>query len=164
MLVIWSLTGIWHGNTVNYLLWGLINFGFILWETLRKPVPENPKNKALGWVYTFLVALLTKPLVVAGSLPAAIDYYAAMLGLTGNSLVDASALFWLRESAIYLLFGTLFAFPLFKQLQYKLENHSKLWVRSAYGVAYALTICALMVASVALVLSSGYSPFIYQNF
>ncbi len=164
LLIIWSLTGIWHGNTVNYLLWGLINFAFILWETLRKPIEENAKHKALGWAYTFLVALLTKPLVVASSLPTAINYYAAMFGLMGNALVDAGTLFWLRESALYLAVGTLFAFPTFKRLQSRLENNRKPWARNAYGVGYMVTIAMLMIISVALVLSSGYSPFIYQNF
>ena len=55
MLIVWALTGIWHGASWNYILWGLYFFVFLVLErfVLKKVLERLPR--AVGWIYAMLV-------------------------------------------------------------------------------------------------------------
>ena len=88
LLVVWLLTGLWHGAGWNFILWGLLYFCLILIEHLVKPKKALPKF--LGHIYTLFFVNLLWILFRSGSITAAFTYLRYFFGLGGN-LISADS-------------------------------------------------------------------------
>ncbi len=161
--VIWITTGIWHGATWNYLVWGLVNFVFILWELYRKPFKNKKLDSVFGHTYTLLVCLLTKPLVHTPDLGAAAGHYLAMLGVNVPAATGYDG-FLLREYALILIIAAVGCFPWYRKLKEKLGQAEKTRLLSALRVAEAVGVAAVFVLSVVFMQQNGSTAFIYQRF
>lgn len=162
--VIWFCSSVWHGKSINYLVWGMINGGISLLELYKKPLKNKKLDKALGWMYTFFVALMVKTLTNVNSMGAALEYYGAMFGVHGNPFTDSSFLFLLKENYILLIIGTIACFPLFRFINAKIENSNKNWLK--VGVKVISSVCAVVILfiSIAFMQRGGVTTFIYQQF
>ena len=162
--IIWLCTSVWHGKSVNYLIWGVINGGVSLLELYKKPMKNKKLDKFIGWAYTFFIALMVKTLTYTESLSSAISYYGAMFGAHGNVFVDSSFVFLLKESFVFLLIGTIASFPIFKCINNKIQqsNNEKLKIATrVITTAFMIIVC---VVSVSFMQRMGYTVFMYQQF
>ena len=165
-LVVWALTGLWHGASWNFLLWGLWFFLFLMLERLflkkwleKIPVLSNLYLLfvvCLGWVI-FRFTNLELGLTLAGSL----------FGLHGNALGSLSALISLRSNMWLLLVCIIAATPLPAMLKKKLEAFTAGtgWLQVAWNILfYSLIPVALLLLSSAGLVGDSYNPFIYFQF
>lgn len=111
LLVVWGLTGLWHGAAWTFVLWGLYFAVFLLMEKLflgrllrRLPV--------LRHVYVLTAALFSFVLFDASSLSAAIGAAGAMLGLGHLPMWDGGTLYYLHSYAPVLLAAAVGSTPL----------------------------------------------------
>ncbi len=163
---IWLATGIWHGATWNYVVWGLINGAFIIWELYKKPLKNKKFDSALGWLYTIAVAFFTKAIVCTPDMGSAFSYFGAMFGLNGNSFVSDTTLFYFREYWIFIVIGTLACFPIYTKIKEKLvnnSNNSKKVKTILYGIE-TVALLIVFIISIAYSFKNGYTAFIYQKF
>ena len=111
LVIVWGLTGLWHGAAWNFVAWGLYFAAFLLLEKLflgrwLKRVP------VLGHVYVLLAALFSFVLFDAASVPAALGTAGGLLGLGGLPLWDSGALYYLRSYAPVLALAAVGSTPL----------------------------------------------------
>lgn len=158
LFVTWLCTGIWHGASWNYILWGLYYFVLLLLEkTLLKKVLEK-MPKPLRHVTTMLAVMFGWWLFVFEDLGAGVTYLGAMLGM-GAGFTSAAVNFDLVQNLIFLVVLCIAATPLPKKLFYTV------WNRSAKGRAVAVAgSAALLVISLIYLVSSSYNPFLYYIF
>jgi len=160
LLIVWALTGIWHGAAWNFVFWGLY-YGLLL--LLEKFVLKAVLEK----IPTFIKRIGTLILVIIGwvfffspDLSAAFTWLGRMFGIGGPGLLDGTARYYLSSSAIILVISALSAFPLGDRLgSALLRSRSKrpVYVSLAwYAVLLALCIAGMM--------SSTYSSFLYFQF
>jgi hypothetical protein len=99
LLIVWALTGFWHGANWTFLCWGLYYAVFLIIEKLflLKGLKRVP---VIATIYTLLVAVCGWVLFDLPSLSAAGSYYGAMFGFAGGGLAAASDLFYLKEYAV----------------------------------------------------------------
>ncbi len=162
---IWMTTGIWHGAKWNYLVWGLINGIFIVWETYRKPLKNKKLDTVLGWLYTMGVCFFTKGLVYLPTLTAAGSFYKVMFGFgKTNPFWSDYVGFLLREYKFFLIIGVLCCFPLYTTIKKKLVTPERAKLAAAVRVAEAVLLLAVFVLSAAFVVKNGHTAFIYQRF
>ena len=160
LLIVWALTGIWHGAAWNYVVWGLYFGGLLL---LEKFVLKG----VLEVLPTFLKRILTLFLVLIGwvfffssSLGGAFTWLARMFGIGAAGLVDATAKYYLSGSWILLIVAAVGAFPLpAKQGNNLLKGTSRVPVYLSV-VWFAL----LLILCIAGMMSSTYSSFLYFQF
>ena len=151
LLVVWSLTGFWHGADWNFLLWGLWYFlllsaeKFVLAGRVKLPM-------LLQRGLTLLAVMLGWALFVSDGLAGFVQY----LGSLFSFRTEAQSLFWLREFAGIMLLGVVFCIP------GAVEGLKKLCRRFAL-IRYAAVIAALLLCMAALAKSS-YNPFLYFRF
>ncbi|MER9260845.1 MBOAT family protein [Mesorhizobium sp. M0619] len=164
LLIVFAVTGLWHGASWTFFCWGMFHGLFILVE--RVATGTWPKVLEKGWLryaYFLPVVTLSWPLFRATSLEQAMSLWKAMASpdAAGAFSLDAAApiattslIALVAGAAIYVLPGRLS----FGQLLTSETRGDKLYVA---GACY--TVVALMVCQV-LALSGGYTPFLYFQF
>ena len=154
ILVVWMLTGLWHGASWNFVLWGLV---FALFLLLEKGVPVLRKlPKGLSNAYVMLVVLLSFVLFNAESLSQAGADLTGMFGLAGLPVVTTEALYELRSFAVLFLLGILGATPWPKKWGETL-------VQKAHWLDAAAMLALLLVCTSYLV-DGSFNPFLYFRF
>ena len=160
--VVWLFTGIWHGANWTFLVWGLMNFGFMLWEK-QWGHPEKWKP-FWSWLYTFTAAVLVFTVFRADSLTAAASYFQVLFHLGDVPLWSDNVALYLREYGLFILMAALASAPTATAVRSWLEQKAVRpvqWGWSAAGVA-ALLVC--FGAAVCFIIKGTYNPFIYFNF
>jgi len=161
LFIVWMATGIWHGASLNFVIWGLIQFVFIVWEQNRKPMRNRKLAVVLGFCSTYLIVLLTKVIFKSEDMGQAIAYYASMLHLNGNALIDSTSIYWLGQYKIVLLVGLIFSFPVVEKINALCSGKS---IDKVWCVCKLAAMICLFIVSSAYSISGGYNPFIYFNF
>ena len=124
MLVVWLITGIWHGHTVNFLIWGMYYFVLLVLEKyVLKTVIE--RHRILGHIYTFFIA------VVGWGIFAADGTQIAVLPLLNRMFVfssGVSALYFVRCYGVTLALSVVVSSGFYKKLQKRIENNR--WIET----------------------------------
>ena len=160
LLVVWFLTGFWHGAAWQFILWGLFYFVFLAAEKLFLLKPLQKAPGAFRHVYALVVVLLGWVLFACEDIGAAGRMYGAMFGI-GVPLADEKALFYLGGSVVMLIICTVAATRLPKCLAQKLE--SKLPATAFQYIRYGVILAVLLV-SMAFLVADSYNPFLYFRF
>ena len=159
LLIVWTLTGIWHGANLTFIVWGLMYFVLLVIEKTTGII--NKKGKVLNafkWLYTIFFVIIGWIVFRADTLSDAVIYLKTVFGLNGNTFSDGLFTGWFSQNVILLIIGGLLSTPVFKWLTNKAKgNAAAKWI----GV---VGLCGLFVLSVASLVSNSYNPFIYFNF
>ena len=156
ILVVWMLTGLWHGASWNFVLWGLLFAGLLL---LEKAVPGlKTLPGILGSVYVVFVVLLSFVLFNADSLSQAGTDFLSMFGLAGLPGVNRESLYFLRSNLVLLAVSAVGATPLPRRL-YEKVSHSGL-----VTVLKPIALLALLLVCTAYLVDGSFNPFLYFRF
>ena len=162
LFVVWFLTGLWHGANWTFIVWGLLNFGLLMWEKYGHLGRGAPK--AVGWFYTFVAFILTCVVFRSDSMGDAVHYLMDMFHLgAGASLWSAETGLYFRENWIILLGAALASAPTATWIRAKLEKRGGTVTAVWDGLCGAATL-VLFAVSVCLIVKGTYNPFIYFNF
>ncbi len=164
LLVVWLLTGLWHGANWTFVLWGLLYFLFLVFEKYVHPGQNLPAF--LRWGCTFLIVNFLWMLFRSDTLGYAGGFFLTMLGLNGAAGPDPACGLYLRENAVVLALAVLFSLPFAQRLRKDLETMipEKGPVSVAVDLLYALGLTAVGLLSAACLVKGTYNPFIYFRF
>ncbi len=163
ILIVFLLTGLWHGATINFVIWGLLHGCFIALEGLFLGRWLQKAFRPLRHVYALSAILLTWLIFRAPSLEYAFEFLRL---LTGNihdhiplSFYDTSPLPFIEPSFLIAFgAGILFSLPIVPAMQKRFE------ASFVFRVADDLMLATLFVFSVGVMTSSNFLPGIYANF
>lgn len=164
LLIVFFLTGLWHGAAFNFIAWGLWHGAFLLLERLwsKKHTLRNPESiliKAGQHVYTMFVVLIGCVFFRSEGLSLALPYLKSMFFSLAAAPCDIS--FFVDLPTLFVL---LLAIVLSTGVPAKLgqwcENRSPI----IYLIGKNLGVVALLLLSAVFVMTSTYSPFIYFRF
>ncbi|MBR3819594.1 MAG: MBOAT family protein [Clostridia bacterium] len=156
LFVVWLATGIWHGANWTFVLWGLMYFMLLVVEKLTG-LHNTKKAKPIRYIYTIFFVIMGWVIFRSESVGNAVNYIASMLGLSGT-IVDNSALFYLKENIICFILATVCSTPVIKHLNEK-------YLANKIGEIVVSVILALVfLVSVIYIVKGTYNPFIYFNF
>ena len=161
ILVVWMLTGLWHGASWTFVLWGL---GFAVLLVAEKLVYGRllQRTHVLKHVYTLLLVTLSFVLFNADSVSEAVSQLGAMFGAGGLPLVSTEGVYYLKSYAGTFLFAAIGATPL-------VSNAISRFGKTRFG-AQALTVLqplvmlALLAACTAFLVDGSFNPFLYFRF
>ncbi|MCM1025712.1 MAG: MBOAT family protein [Roseburia sp.] len=162
ILVVWMLTGIWHGAGWNFLLWGL---WFALFLALEK-LFLGKLLRALPWVFGFLynslIVLLGWVLFALEKPGQILGYLRALSG--GSGLLDTQALYLGREYMVLLLIAAAAATPLGARLAAKLKRSGGGAGQALYQAGEKVIPAGFLLLAVAGIVDASYNPFLYFRF
>ncbi len=163
LLAVWLLTGLWHGTTWNFVVWGLVYFILILFERLTG-LPGRISFRPLRFLYRIgCLVIINFQWVIfrADSLGRGLALIGRML-LPHGERTDLRALFLLRDNRAFLLAALVFCFPLVPALEKRLQKRKGLLL--AFQCLLVLLTAAFFVWSLSYVIAGASNPFEYQNF
>jgi alginate O-acetyltransferase complex protein AlgI len=162
ILLVWLLTGFWHGAGWNFILWGLY-FGLLL--LLEKYAPAGFPERlpaVLSHVYLLLCAVFGWVLFDAPDAGAAARTASAMLGFGASGFAGARALYLLRSYAAPMLIAAVFCTPLPARLACRLSRGGA--GERLMTALEPLCVLLLLALATASLVDGSYNPFIYFRF
>jgi len=164
LLIVFFLTGLWHGANYTFIVWGLLHGTFLLLERsffgeLLKKVPAILQHS-----YAFLIVMLIWIPFRAHTSTYALNYFLSIFKFDGNP--DFVASYFTTDVLIAFFIAILSSFGIFRNLYVFINNRIQetiLLQATAALLKYALLIFVLFLSSVYIV-SQTYNPFIYYQF
>ena len=155
ILIVWILTGFWHGASWNFIFWGLYYGILLLLEkfVLKKYIDKLPD---------FVKHIYTIVLVFIGWMIFAFDDSKYLFGfikaLTSNKFIDSAFLYYFKNYFLILVIATLFSLPVYPKVKEKMNNtiFTSLLSISIYVILFIVTLSYLV--------SDTYNPFLYFRF
>ena len=149
--LVFFLTGLWHGASWNYIVWGLYYAVFLILERLFGNCLLKKIPQPLQHFYALIVILLGWVLFRADNLPNACMYINNLFTINNHSFVDLLSIVN-RKHIFCILVGIIFSIPW--------TNKSKLKSHFFYDIVIIL----IFIISIAYMLGNGFSPFLYFRF
>ena len=164
--VVWALTGLWHGASWNFVLWGLWFFLLLMLERwILKPWLE--KSRVLGHVYLLMAVGMGWVLFRYTDLRLVFTLLGSLFGVHGNGFTSLLVKIRLDSNVFLLAAAILASLPLMKKLNEKLRSFAESRGRLVLlydGIFYSLIPAALLLLSTACLVGDSYNPFIYFQF
>ncbi|MCM1989814.1 MBOAT family O-acyltransferase [Oceanirhabdus seepicola] len=163
LIIVWFLTGLWHGASWNFVLWG-IYFGFFiaLERFLLKDILQTI-SPLLSHIYVLLILVIGWVLFYFEDMSQVVIYIKSMFALNNNSFMDNESVYYFFNNIIILIISILAATPIFKKLHDYLMKRSKL--NTLYeNVVVNFNCFLVMFLSTAYLVDASYNPFLYFRF
>ncbi|MBQ1551878.1 MAG: MBOAT family protein [Bacilli bacterium] len=156
ILIVWLLTGFWHGANYNFIIWGLYYAILLLIEkALRKYIVKIPI--ILKWIFTFILINIGWLIFKIEDINILLNVFKNMFILDeGNFILFITKHFSIINQMLFVIIGLIFMFPIYRKLKEK-NNNIINWILD-------ITICLLFILSICSLISNSYNPFIYFRF
>lgn len=164
-IIVFFLTGLWHGANLTFVVWGLIHGFFLLMEgngVIPVKKAEKPVFKALCHIYTMLVVTITFVIFRSDTLGDAVNYIGRMFAgsLSAGTGAEVIGAFSPYVIMIFVI-GCVFSVPVIPKIRSWLEEKGKSGISVSASAVVSLGLLAMCVMRLA---SSTYNPFIYFRF
>lgn len=160
IFIVWMLTGLWHGASWNFIVWGLY-YGVILFieknilNRFSERIPKFMKH-----VYTMVLVMIGWVIFGSENLSYAIKYISVMFGISGNFLIDATGLYYLYTNLILFIILFLCSTPVVSKMLKRIIKK-----RKYKGLIIAASInLGAIILSIAYLINETYNPFLYFRF
>ena len=124
LLIVWALTGIWHGASWNFVIWGLM-FGIILIIEklfLSKYLERLPS--IFKRLYVLIIVMISFIIFNASTMKEAFTNITGLFGANGESFVNSYTLYYLKNYLVIIIAAIIGATPVLKELIQKLRKNS----------------------------------------
>lgn len=165
LFVVWTLTGIWHGANLTFVLWGLMYFILLVIEKfLVKPEKRESKVLRVLWqIFTLVCVNFGWVIFNSQSVSHGARYCLSMIGYYGLHLeVGAEILGLLREYGFYIIAGLIFSTPVAKMLSNQIAKNRIL--NMVKEIILPIAYIVMFLWAVSFLVLGVHNPFIYFNF
>jgi alginate O-acetyltransferase complex protein AlgI len=172
LFIVFFVTGLWHGASWNFVVWGLVHGLFLVIEKLTEKHFPHKLPSLLQHGYTLFVVMMAWVLFRADNFAIAANYYAALFGFTDavtdplflNRLINYQYMF-------FLLLGVMASFNVFKSAARLSASWppfgrylKRPWFSTSLQIADSLYLLVLFSMCAMYLLAKTYNPFIYYRF
>lgn len=160
IFIVWFLTGLWHGTTINFTLWGLYFCFFLIMEKtwLLKLLDKIPR--VFSHIYALVVVYFGWLLFAWEDIHGHRVYMKAMLGMAGAGVVNKESLYLLVSNALLMVIMAIGCTSLPKYLVKKVTKKDGIGASLCMSVYVAV----ILLLSIAYLVNGTYNPFLYFRF
>ena len=155
LLTIWILTGIWHGSTINFLLWGLYYGIIIILEKFVLNKMLSKTNKFIKHLYVIIILLFGYVLFTQNSLN---DISLFLTGMFTSKFLNNEIIFYLKENIVLILLSFIFTLKIPNKYKDAIDNCKIINI-----IKTIICIC-LFIITIIFIIGGSFKPFLYNNF
>ena len=162
ILIVWMLTGLWHGANWTFVAWGLL-FGILLMIEkmfLLKYLEKMPK--LLQHIYVLSIVMISFILFNASNIGEAMQQVAGLFGINGEPFMNSFTAYYLKSYILILIIAILGATPFWKDKINQLKEKSK--IRKILNILEPILLIAIVLGVTAYLVDNSYNPFLYFRF
>lgn len=162
ILIVWLLTGIWHGANWTFLIWGLL-FGIILIIEkifLNKFMEKLPSF--IRRIYVLFIVMILFIIFSSDNMPVALSNIKGLFGMNGEAFINDYTLHYLKSYLPVLIIALFGATPFIKILIDKLRKNK--YVNNIINILEPILIVVILVVVTSYLIDNSYNPFLYFRF
>lgn len=165
LCIVWLLTGLWHGASWNFVLWGAWFGVLIIAERLFLGRLLEKLPPFFRWLYTILAVIFGWVLFETPDIPSAVSFFGAMFG-AGGAFYDTNSFWLVCEYSITLSLCVFIASDAPKNFRERIDTRlEKAGLKlSIFRIIEPIVTVTLLIASTAYLVNQSYNPFLYFNF
>ncbi len=158
ILIVWILTGLWHGAAWNFIIWGLY-FGILLiiekvfLEKYFKKIP-----KIFSRIYTLITVMISFIIFSGENINVIMQNIGGLVGINTNSIVSLESIYYLKSYFIVIVLGIIGATPILKNIITKVNNQKLI------NILEPICLLCILVISTSYIVDSSFNPFLYFRF
>jgi len=166
LFVVWFATGLWHGASWNFILWGLF-FGVLI--ALERLGLRNLLEKLPGFIshfYLLFVVLISWVIFYFTDLSRAAQYLGIMFGLSGQPLANSQTLLALEGNLFWLILAVVFCLPLARIASQQITAAAAVSRprQIILGILVPVMNLGILLICTAMLSGQSYNPFLYYRF
>lgn len=166
LFVVWFATGLWHGASWNFILWGLF-FGVLI--ALERLGLRNLLEKLPGFIshfYLLFVVLISWVIFYFTDLSRAAQYLGIMFGLSGQPLTNSQTLLALEGNLFWLILAVIFCLPLARIASQQITAAAAVSRprQIILGILVPVMNLGILLICTAMLSGQSYNPFLYYRF
>ncbi len=161
LFIVWFLTGLWHGASWNFIIWGLY-FGVILVVEkffLLKLLEKLPKF--ISHIYALFFIVVGWVIFSFENIFEGFKFFQAMFGSNGLGLIDSQTIYILKSNLVVLILAAILSLDikgLIRRLADKYRNNKGL------AALANIALVAMFIVSICFLVGDSYNPFLYFRF
>ena len=162
ILIVWLLTGIWHGANWTFLIWGLL-FGIILIIEkifLNKFMEKLPSF--IRRIYVLFIVMILFIIFNSDNMSVALTNIKGLFGMNGEVFINDYTLHYLKSYLPLLIIALFGSTPLIKTLIDKLRKNK--YVNNIINILEPILIVIILVVVTSYLIDNSYNPFLYFRF
>lgn len=152
LILVWFLTGFWHGADYNFIMWGLFYAALLIIEKAGFKKNVLDKHKAFSHIYLVFMTLMGWVLFSITDLRQVGVFYTKLFSFTGG--IDF--MYYLRNYAVIMIIAGILSTPIIRKW-YERIPRAAIWIRVSI-------VTIILIASVAYLVDASYNPFLYFRF
>ena len=158
ILIVWMLTGFWHGASWNFVIWGLY-FGILLiiekvW--LIKILEKVPKF--ISRIYVMFIVMISFIIFSVEEFSEVANVLKGLFGLNKEKFVSVESIYYLKSYFVVIILGIIGATPIMKNI------FSVKKIRKAVNVLEPLFLTLVFIVSTSYIIDGSFNPFLYFRF
>lgn len=158
ILIVWMLTGIWHGAAWNFVIWGLY-FGIILVLEkvfLGKYLEKIPK--VFSRIYVLLIVMISFIIFSGESSKQIFEHLGGLVGYKDIPLISQESLYYFKSYFVILIVGIVGSTPIMKNI------FSKEKIAKFINVVEPVFLIFILLLSTSYIVDESFNPFLYFRF
>ena len=157
ILVVWFLTGFWHGASWNFILWGLY-FGINL--LLEKFVIGKyiEKTKIFKHIYTLIIVIISFLIFSTDNMNDIFNSLGNMFFINKLDFINQETIFYLKDYFVIILISIISCTPLFKNIYLKYKDNKVI------SFVEPIILLGLFILCVSFIIDASFNPFLYFRF
>ena len=158
LIIVFFITGLWHGASWNFIVWGLFHGFFLILERIGLSKILDKLPKAISHIYTLLVVVIAWVLFRANTLYDALQYIKNMFSFKTDMNSGILEYYITKEVVFAFILALIFSFPIYKLTE------NKLVLKSYYPILKMILLFVIFIISIMYIAVDTYNPFIYFRF
>lgn len=162
--IVWFLTGLWHGASWNFILWGVFYGVLLIVEKLGLLKVLEKIPSFFSHLYLLFITLIGWTIFYTTDLGRLGGYLSVMFGLSGNPLTDTQLSITFLNRIFWLAAAILFCMPVTQWVKGRLQRLQGEGAQALACVGTALMNLTLLFVCTSMLVGDSYNPFLYFRF
>ena len=163
LLIVWFLTGFWHGANWNFIIWGLY-FGILL--IIEKLFIKSflDKTKIIKYIYTLLIVIISFLIFSTTNINELFNSLKNMFLINNIPLINKTTIYYFRSYIVLLIISIISATPILKITINKIKQTKLNKIIEVLEILEIFIYFGLLTLSTAYLIDESFNPFLYFRF